>query len=310
MVDRMVVQRPFDRPTDVAIAELAAQQHGRVATWQLGRLGVTPAELRHRVAAGRLHREFRGVYAVGHDGATADARRMAAVLACGDRALLSHRSLCHHLGLLTGDGPSVVDVTAAGRGRAGQPGIRLHLPRHLTRAEVTRVRGVPCTTVERLLADMAADAAEAELATLVHRASVRRLIRPAPMAQQLARATTGVGRVRNLIEPAGPDLRGELERRLHRFVRAGGWPPYEANVLVTTPLGRFRADALWRAFGFGLELDSWAHHGDRDAFESDRERVVAADLVGVTLVRVTWRMLVGTPQVVEALLDHRVGRSR
>lgn len=290
------------------LAELAARQLGRVATWQLWPLGVSPTEVRRRVATGHLYREFRGVYAVGHPGATPDTRRMAAVLACGPRSLLSHRALCHHLGLFHGDGPWVVDVMTGGRGRSGQRGLRLHRPRSITRAEATAVRGVPCTTVERLLADMAAEATDAELATLAHRATVRGLIRPAPMARQLARPTPGIGRLRDVVEPTGPDLRAELERRLYRFVRAGGWPAYEPNVKVWTPLGPFRADALWRPDGFGLELDSWGYHGDRGAFETDRERVVAATLVGIDLKRITWRMLVGTPDVVAALLDHRIGR--
>lgn len=156
---------------------------------------------------------------------------MAAVLACGHRAVLCNASPAHHLGLLRGDGGSPVHVTAAGRRRAGQPGIRLHLPRALTRG---------------------------------------------------------------------------FEKRFHAFVRCGRWLAYEPNVLVATPLGLARFDALWRGAGFALELDSWRHHGDRDAFESDRERVVAADLAGIDLKRITWRMLTGTPQVVEALLDHRV----
>ena len=81
LVERMRPGDALDRPTDLVIAELAAVQHGRVASWQLAIAGVTPTELRGRVAAGRLHREFRGVYAVGHAGAWPDARRMFAVLA-------------------------------------------------------------------------------------------------------------------------------------------------------------------------------------------------------------------------------------
>jgi len=187
---------------------------------------------------------------------------MAAVLACGPKTALSHRALAYHLALLHGDGPALVDVTVAGRTRVGQPGIRMHLPRHITRGEITVVRGIPCTTVERLIADMAAEASDAELATVVHRAQVRHLVRDGPMRLQLERATKGIGRVRELIEPAGPDLREELERRFHAFVRAGGWRPNEPNVLLDTPLGQLRADALWRKEGFAIELDSWRHHGN------------------------------------------------
>lgn len=297
----------FDGPVDLRIATLAARQHGRVTAAQLGALGVTRSEIARRARAGRLHREFRGVYAVGHPGATADARRMAAVLACGSRALLSCRALSHHLGLLVGDGPRIVDVTVAGRTRTGQPGIRLHSPRLITRGEATMVRGVPCTTVERLLADMAAVATDADLATLVHRAQVRGLVRPAALAVQLSRRTPGIGRLRELIEPSGPDLRQELERRLFAFVARGPWAAYEPNVLLWTPLGPQRFDALWQEYGFALELDSWAHHGDRAAFEQDRERVLGADAIGIDLKRVTWRMLVGKPQVLRDLLDRRLG---
>lgn len=60
--------------------------------------------------------------------------------------------------------------------------------------------------------------------------------------------------------------------------------------------------------GFGIEPDSWTHHGDRGAFEADRQRDIAADLVGIDLKRVTWRMLTGTPEMVAVLLDHRVSR--
>lgn len=306
------VRRPDaqDRPTDLVIAELAAGQHGRVASWQLAAAGVTPTEIRRRVLSGHLHRERRGVLAVGHPGSSPDAHHMSAVLACGPWALLAERSLAHHLGLLDGPPPLTVDVLAAGRTRVRVPGVRLHLPRRISRAETTRVRGIPCTTVERMLVDVAAQATDAELATLVHRAEVRGLVRRGPMRQQLKRRVAGVGRVRGLVTPQAKDLRRELEQRFARFHRAGGWPPYEANALLVTPLGTLRPDALWRAHGFGLELDSWTHHGERDAFEGDRRRVVVADLAGMDLKRVTWRMLTGSPDLLAALLDHRLGRSR
>lgn len=293
------------RPADLHLATLAATQHGRVATWQLQGL-VSADELRRRVASGVLHREHRGVYAVGHPGCPPDARRLAAVLACGPRAALSHRSLCHHLDLLHGEGPRLVDVTVGGRGLAGRPGIRLHRPHALTRGEITIVRDVPSTTVERLLVDMAAVASPSELATLVHRSQVRGLLDRGRLAVQLARRAEGIPRLRELIEPTGPDLRLELEKRFHRFVRRGPWPTYEPNVLLRTPFGPLRLDAYWEEFGFGLELDSWTHHQDRAAFEQDRERVLAADAIGIDVKRVTWRMLVGKPEVLRSLLDRRL----
>lgn len=252
-----------------------------------------------------LHREYRGVYAVGHPGCPPDARRISAVLACGPRALLSHRALAHHLKLLNGDGPQVIDVTIAGRSHAGRPGIRLHQPQLITRGEITVVRDVPCTTVERLLVDMAGVATPSELATLVHRAQVRGLLDAGRLAVQLARRAKGVPQLRELIEPTGPDLREEFERRFHRFVQRGPWPAYAPNVKLETPFGPLRLDAYWREFGFGLELDSWSHHQDRDSFERDRQRVLAADAIGIDVKRVTWRMLVAS-SLLASLLDRRL----
>ena len=293
------------RPADLTLARLAAAQHGRVATWQLQGF-VSEDEIHRRVAAGRLHREHRGVYAVGHPGCPPDARRIAAVLAYGPHAVLSFRTLCHHLDLFTGDGPRTIDVTVSDRGRSGHPGTRLHRPRILSAAEVTVVRGIPCTTVERLLVDMAAAATPTELATLAHRAQVRGLVNDERLSVQLGRRAKGIPLLRELIEPSGPDLREEFEKRFHRFVRRGPWPAYTPNVLLETPFGPLRLDAYWKEFGFGLELDSWAHHQDRDAFERDRQRVLAADAIGVDVKRVTWRMVVGSPGPLGALLDRRL----
>lgn len=310
LVDLRRAGLAFDRPTDDLVGRLAALQHGRVATWQLRLLEVTSGEIAHRVGERRWHRVHRGVYAVGHAGTTPEARRMAAVLAGGTRGLLSHRALAHHVALLDGPGPSIVDVTVAGRSRFGQPGLRFRQPRAITRGEVTEVRQVPCTTTERLLADLAApgEATDGELATLVHRATVRRMISQDRLAKQLSRPADGIDRLRELVEPSGPDLRSRLEKRFWAFMRQGGWRGYQANVRLETPFGPILLDAYWRELAFGIELDSWTHHGGRAAFEADRERDIAADLIGVEVKRVTWRMLTGTPVVVTALLDHRVGR--
>lgn len=261
------------------------------------------------MAAGRLFREHRGVYAVGHPGSSDDARALSAVLAPGPRSLLSHRSAIHHFDLLDGAGPARVHVTAVGRTRDGHPGLVLHLPRRVTRAEATVVRGVPCT-VARALADFAGDATQAELTTAVHRATVRGLIVGADVERQLSRRITGIGRLRAVIEPSGPDLREQLERAFAGFARRGGWPAYEANILLRTPLGPLRTDVLWRDDCFALELDSWRFHGSREAFETDRRRVIAADLIGLDLRRVTWRMLHDQPDVVRRMLDHHLGASR
>jgi predicted transcriptional regulator of viral defense system len=108
-----------ERPRDAALAALAARQHGVVAGWQLIQLGVGRGAIKHRVAVGRLHRVHRGVYAVGHSAIGAEGRLMAAVLACGTAAVLSHRSAAWLWGLQPS--PEAVEVTVPGSARPGPP---------------------------------------------------------------------------------------------------------------------------------------------------------------------------------------------
>jgi Transcriptional regulator, AbiEi antitoxin len=88
--DRSQHNRAVDRPGHRGLAELGARQHGVVATWQLKRAGYSRSTISSLANASHLHRIYRGVYAVGHRSLTTPGRRMAAVLACGPDALLSH----------------------------------------------------------------------------------------------------------------------------------------------------------------------------------------------------------------------------
>ena len=145
--------RPQDRtPLDVAVAELAESQFGVVSLAQLRGLGLGDRGVRHRVRAGRLRRLHRGVYAVGHGMLRPEGRRLAAVLACGEGAVLSHVSAAAHWDLLE-SAAARVDVTAPVT-RAGMPGIRLHRSRSLDARDTTKHEGIPITKVPRTLLDL------------------------------------------------------------------------------------------------------------------------------------------------------------
>jgi predicted transcriptional regulator of viral defense system len=132
-----------------------------VATWQLKDRGYSHGMLCDRAAAGRLHRIQRGVYAVGYRRISQKGRWMAAVLACGPGALLSHRAAIALWNLRPRSG-GLVDVTST-RGKHGQPGIRVHNVRSLSAAERTVLDGIPVTSLERTLLDYAAVALEQQL---------------------------------------------------------------------------------------------------------------------------------------------------
>jgi predicted transcriptional regulator of viral defense system len=141
-------------PPDVALAELAERQSGVVSLAQLRALGLGPRAVQQRASAGRLRRLHRGVYAVGHGVLRREGRRLAAVLACRDGAVLSHRSAAAHWGLLETQA-ALIDVTAP-RGRHGGQGIRLHRSRSLDARDTTKHEGIPITKVPRTLLDLAA----------------------------------------------------------------------------------------------------------------------------------------------------------
>src|SRR3954449_10626392 len=110
---------PKFRPDEGAMAELAARQHGVLSRRQLYELGFGPRSIDRRLEIGRLHRLHRGVYAVGHRGISGLGHWMAAVLACGPTAVLSHRSAAALWGLRPSEA-RLVDVAAQCRGRAAR----------------------------------------------------------------------------------------------------------------------------------------------------------------------------------------------
>jgi very-short-patch-repair endonuclease len=139
---------------DRTVAEIAARQHGVVNRKQLSWAGLSPKAISRRVQAGRLHRLYRGVYAVGHTNLSREGRWLAAVFACGEGAVLSHENAAHLLGI-SPTSPSTIHVTVpATSGRTKRRGIRLHYSTTLTPADTTQRHNIPVTTHARTLADL------------------------------------------------------------------------------------------------------------------------------------------------------------
>src|SRR3954462_11722777 len=172
------------RSVDDAIAALAARQHGLVSHAQLGELGVGDGAIKHRVAVGRLHRIHRGVYAVGHRALRREAWWMAAVLAAGPGAALSHRSAAELWGVRNGS-RARIDVSAA-RHRRSTTRLELHCVA-MHDDEITLHSGIPVTTPARTLLDLAAVVAEQQLKHAFQEAEIRRLASPTSLDSLLAR---------------------------------------------------------------------------------------------------------------------------
>ncbi|MGX6448872.1 type IV toxin-antitoxin system AbiEi family antitoxin domain-containing protein [Patulibacter sp. S7RM1-6] len=293
-----VADLPPDLRSDRAVAWFAARQHGVVSREQLGACGLSRHAIRRRVEAGRLHRLHPTAFAVGSSSPPADGRRLAAVLACGVGALLSHESAGAHWGLegCRDDEPA---VTVVGRD-ARVPGIEAHRVRALDPRDV-RWRGtVPLTApsrtvidlaprrsaveVERLLADVwtAGLATERDLRAAAHRAPRRR----------------GTRLLLAALDDGAPRTRSEAERALQALVRRAALPRPRTNVHVAG----FEVDAYWPDVRLVVEVDSWRFHGSRRAFEDDRRRRWRLQQSGVRVEHVTWRQLTQRPEETVALL--------
>jgi very-short-patch-repair endonuclease len=279
---------------DAAIASVAARQHGVVSAQQLYFLEVTSSAIGDRVEAGRLHRIHRGVYAVGHPRVSHEGRWMAAVLACGQGAVLSHRSAAELWRMLSPQSPGhdgdevPTHVTVMGGGRSRR-GVRVHRSSTLSPDDCTRRAGIPVTSPPRTLADLRRTVASGLFATAIRQAEFLHL----PIGERLRSDHT----------------RSELEMKFLTLVRRHHLPQPEVNAR----LHGFVVDFLWRSDQLVAELDGWRTHGTRSAFEADRTRDNRLRVLGFQVVRFTWRHVVdeseGVARTIRSLLVTSSGHS-
>jgi very-short-patch-repair endonuclease len=286
---------------DQVIARLAEDQFGVVSHPQLVAAGVSSGAIKRRVRIGRLHPVHRGVYLVGHAVTVRGGREMAAVLACGTGAVVSHRTAACLWALLPypANQPPV-DITLAGRDPGTRRGIRVHRVRSMDSRDTRTLHRIPITTPARTLLDLATALPPPLLETAVAEAQVRRLVRKRDLIDQLERnrgrrGTRAVRQVLN-IEGAPAFTRSEAERKLLSLLRASELPMPQVNAR----LGRHEVDFLWREQQLVVEVDGFRFHSSRASFEGDRHRDAALAAIGYTVLRITWRQLVAAPEAVVA----------
>jgi very-short-patch-repair endonuclease len=272
-----------DKPAnpDWVLARVAGRQHGVVAARQLTQLGLSRDQISDRAAAGRLHRIHRGVYAAGHTALSDRGRWVAAVLAAGDAAVLSHRSAAELLALLPAR-PGAVHVTTPTRaGRATRSGLVIH--RTILPLPSIRHHGVPVTTAARTLAD---------LGRVVTAAERRQALRT---AQRLGYRTGSATPL---------PTRSELEDLTLALFRRHRIPP----PLVNQPLGSYVVDFLWPTERLIVETDGFEFHSGRAAFEADRERQNALVALGYEVLRFTYAQVTGSPRSVATTVRRALAR--
>jgi hypothetical protein len=283
------------------VALLAGEQHTVVSHEQLAGCGIRDNAITRRVKNGRLHRHYPCVYSVGTAKLTREGRWLAAVMACGPGAVLSHLDAAVLWGIHDWATPAI-DVTTPRRSRAGVSGIRLHRVRRLEAADVTVRDAIPVTTVARTLVDLTDVVGRERLARMMQQADYLGLLDLPALDAAIARAS-GRKRLSSLraaveIHRPGTVVRSELEHRFLLLCRDSGIPAPETNVRITVGGRRVELDCLWRDQGVVVELDGAAAHATRRAFEGDRERDATLTTAGFTPMRFTWRRIQADPAAI------------
>jgi hypothetical protein len=278
------------RTNDRKLALIAGRAHGVASRSELLAAGLSPDQIDRRVAAGSLIVEYRGIYLVGHRPPTAAARYMAAVKACGARALLSDMAAAWLWDLVRGPAPPA-EVTAP-RGHRIR-GIRTHRRERMDPKDSTHRVGIPVTTVPTTLIAIASLLSFDDLAKAVHEADVRHKVTGPHIEGALERHPTAKSRSRLLAIATGDAeiVLSRLERHFLTLLRRHRLPLPQTN----RPYGAGYVDCRWPAHRLTVELDSYRFHRTRRAWEQDRQRERDARARGDEFRRYTWRDVVEHP---------------
>jgi very-short-patch-repair endonuclease len=225
---------------------------------------------------------------------------MAAVLAAGQGAVLSHRSAAGLWGIRHTTS-TIVDVTA-GHTLRPRAGFRPHRAR-LPEDEVTETIGIATTTPPRTLLDLAAVLPKSQLERAINEAEYRRLTDPLSLGALVARhpGHRGVRAIRALVEAAhiGHTLtRSDLEDRFLELLDKANLPRPRINTPITLNGHTLEPDCTWPHHHLIAELDGYASHTTRHAFEKDRARDRRLQAAGWRVIRITWRQLNDDPNAI------------
>lgn len=277
------------QPREHLLVALADRQHGTVDRRQLLALGFSRHQIARMLASGLLVPLHRGVYGVGRRKLTRSGRWMAAVLAAGEGAVLSHRSAAALFGLRVGE--RRIEVTAPnGRRRDGLVIHRAELPPD----EVTTRDGVPATTAARTLLDLAAVEPPLTVERALHEAERLRLTDATPLAALLARypRRPGVPALNVIVatQAIGRDVTdSELEDAFLALLDRHRLPRPQLNRWLQIGTDWIRADAVYPQQRLIVELDGRGSHETTRAFHADRRRDRRLQALGWQVIRLTWR---------------------
>jgi very-short-patch-repair endonuclease len=270
-----------DNRVDVRVARRAADEWGVLSVDELYACGLTHDGVWVRVRNGRLHKLYRGVYAVGHPNLPLEGRFLAAVKACGPNAVLSHFSAAALYGLLDWD-DRYPEITGPGTTARRHARIRVHRSRTLAPIDITRRDGIPITTPARTLLDLSPRLTYKPLRRATRQAQSLKLVSYQTL---IPRAS---GKLARILATGPAPTRSELEDAVLDLILRGGLQPPDVNVPLTIDRRRVIPDFRWPHQRLVVEADGAAWHDDALAREDDAERQAILEAYGERVVRVTW----------------------
>lgn len=296
-------REPFATPPDLRVAIAAAQQHGLMRFDQLVAQGLDKDAVARRMLKGHLQRVHYGVYAVGHVSATLHAQFMAAVLAGGDQAFLSHWASCALAGLVRWDDRRI-EVTIRGASHRSRQGIRFHRARSLDIRDTTRLHGIRCTAPARAILEITPQLSDQRLKRLVRKAQAERLAGVQQFGAVLRRANghAGARRIAAIIATGpAPTASGHEDVVLDLILEAGFEHPL-ANARLVVGGRPYHPDLRWPAQRLSLEIDSSPWHDGPLAQHLDAERQADLEAAGERVLRTTREQALRNPEALVARL--------
>lgn len=282
------------------------QQHGVVARSQLVAIGMSVAAIRNRLESGRLHELHRGVYAYGRPEVSRLGHLMAAVLACGSGAQLSHRSGADLWGIRRQDGGLIDVKVSSGRSRP-RPGLKLH--RSGISAPPRLVHRIPVGDPLSILIDLATCLETEEVEDAVNEADRLDLITTPDLRAALDTVPPrpGVGRLRRILDSQTfSRSQTALERRFPPIARAAGLPKPGSQIR----LGRYRVDFHWPALGLVVEADSLTYHRTVAQQTTDMKRDQTHARAGLRTLRFNHRQVFREPDYVREVIEDAIRHLR
>jgi very-short-patch-repair endonuclease len=269
---------------------VARSQYGVITREQLRALGFSAAAIRHRVDEGRLHRRWRGVYAVGRPELTREGIWMAAALTC--RGALSDSAAAAHWAVRPDTGR--IEITIPPGRKSRRPGIVVHR----RQAETTTLRGIPVTSLVQTFIDISRTLTDDELEEAINEADKRRLITPDRLRKALD-GRPGAAKLETLLDRRTFVLTDSaLERRFLPIARRAGLPQPQTR----THVNGFKVDFYWPGLGLVVETDGLRYHRTPAQQAKDRRRDQAHTAAGITQLRFTHAQVAYEPAHVRATL--------